>query len=853
MLKTILIFCLLVVSTAQAAQNWDIPTQLEFPQNGKILVIGDSWSNCFFQSPKADPPLMAAAGDSSLWDGGLVPYIFPNAAGNRRTDTSIQYAYRTSGSAYTWKGANASGQVLGSTALAGAKYHSAIRTWPHKLADYLGTPYWHVIAANGARLVSVSGKNNGGDWYGINNPWVGDADLIIIHLGANDIGSAASNAEELVAAMKSLLTEVKRVSKGSARVLLLGMRPWASSSVYASATKNAQADTLDAFISGRSPFSADSTGEFITADAYAAGLWPSGYFSSFSYGEYLRNYHPTNDAATSMPADTLKPMFYNGVASKTAADYVHTNVRGDNYIAQLIARHVFGCELAAGAGADTLQSDTDWLTPLYTRGAQTIYVDIENGDDIVNWMDCFSSSRPLATMQAAVWRASPGDRVEFAAGEYAQYFNMKDDGYMIPGTAHLEPTDAYVILDGNGSTMTRENSPQIQSPGQIFNSHYYYGRSDSMNILNTQWEDWTFAQWDTTFSGAPTFEFHNTQGIKFKDCTFQTSDFWWYLLQNGETTPESAVDFALEDCTVNGYDANGTGTTASFIPVSQSSGDLSLYPVNIDVTGCSITDTTHEKNYFVYTAGYPDNDTGSQVRLSFVGNTVNLQNMASSSNLFYVADTDLIFMNNYIHYEGVTSSPELIRGATGNLQDTLIFINNIIECEDAPAGSEISSWEATTETYRGNLHNLGTGKLCATAGNRSSEFEYAATVTINQLSDTVYFGGTLAPTQAGFTGYTASGSGISHGTNHASIGVTQYYPNTDIYKIGTAGEFVTTPMALLPYLRLTGATGVEATMYCSRPEVDALNLDIWLNGTHPNGSGTWEAQAQDTLKVVRVK
>jgi len=35
-------------------------------------------------------------------------------------------------------------------------------------------------------------------------------------------------------------------------------------------------------------------------------------------------------------------------------------------------------------------------------------------------------------------------------------------------------------------------------------------------------------------------------------------------------------------------------------------------------------------------------------------------------------------------------------------------------------------------------------------------------------------------------------------------------------------------------------------------DADPLNLKLWLNATHPNGSGTYDSQAQDTLRIGRV-
>jgi len=59
------------------------------------------------------------------------------------------------------------------------------------------------------------------------------------------------------------------------------------------------------------------------------------------------------------------------------------------------------------------------------------------------------------------------------------------------------------------------------------------------------------------------------------------------------------------------------------------------------------------------------------------------------------------------------------------------------------------------------------------------------------------------------------------------------------------------PMEALAFIRDSDlGTGFELEML-GVSQADAMNLDIWLNATHPNGSGTYEAQSVDTLKVVR--
>jgi hypothetical protein len=70
-----------------------------------------------------------------------------------------------------------------------------------------------------------------------------------------------------------------------------------------------------------------------------------------------------------------------------------------------------------------------------------------------------------------------------------------------------------------------------------------------------------------------------------------------------------------------------------------------------------------------------------------------------------------------------------------------------------------------------------------------------------------------------------------------------------ISSTSTAG--MRSPMEALAFIRESDlGTGFELEML-GVSQADAMNLDIWLNATHPNGSGTYEAQSVDTLKVVR--
>jgi hypothetical protein len=102
------------------------------------------------------------------------------------------------------------------------------------------------------------------------------------------------------------------------------------------------------------------------------------------------------------------------------------------------------------------------------------------------------------------------------------------------------------------------------------------------------------------------------------------------------------------------------------------------------------------------------------------------------------------------------------------------------------------------------------------------------------------FGGT-----GGLTYSTATPSGF--------IGL-GYSPTSTDPVVASNNPGFESPMDALTTCRALGLTGVELDYLLTRGgAAEAMNLDVWLNGTHPNGSGTWEAQSQDTLKVVRVR
>jgi hypothetical protein len=132
---------------------------------------------------------------------------------------------------------------------------------------------------------------------------------------------------------------------------------------------------------------------------------------------------------------------------------------------------------------------------------------------------------------------------------------------------------------------------------------------------------------------------------------------------------------------------------------------------------------------------------------------------------------------------------------------------------------------------------------------------YLNTAVVDAADSTNWFKATNFTTTDTYE-YKFGGTGgltYSAATTEGFIGL-GYSPTSTDPVIAANNPGFESPMDALTTCRALGLTSVDLDYLLTRDgAADALNLDIWLNATHPNGSGTWEAQAQDTLKVARVK
>lgn len=813
-------------------------TTLSVDPGSYLFFVGDSQTQCQF----IDPSQSEIATDTTLWQAGNVPWLFPTETGIRRTGISA-YLDAQIGTSNVY----ADPYTPTASDFVKLRTYSHAATWGNRLATLLGCNTYATLAMGGATLTSSKtdgvSNENGLSHYILHNPHVKLADLITIHIGINDIGYNIT-ADSVIAEHKRAIAGVRALNP-SAKILVLGVQPFGSATVGSDPTKLARGDSLDDWIAGRSPYTSDGSGAGYSLEGYFASDVSSGKLAGFSYAHWLRDDGGGSVGPEDASNDTLAVGFGD-------PDGLHKNWRGDQLLAQLIGRHVFG--LTVPDGADTTDVG-DWPTPQGNRQPKTIYVDIATGDNFMNWANPTSPNRPMATLQGALFRAQPGDSIVLAPGEYCEYWDKTVDGYFKPWVYQSAEADR-ISINGQGSTLTAQTGvASIYVTGS--NAKAPTARPDSLIVAKYDLHNFEFVDWNG--SGVSPWPLTSITGLHFYDCTWTNCNKWVSLIKQSGIDHTTAMDVELHGCTMDGWDV--TGTNYGFHVAAGATG----FPWTATIEGCAITDLTGAKNAMVYT-----NNTGvsttSAGRLTFVGNTVEVDSMAEA--MFNLDnDADFFLVANTIQ-SGATntysSNYEFIKTSNSQSGDTLVVMNNVIEYISQPFdAAQHSLWADAMEVYVNNLHNFGPDSLCNVDANYQT-FEYAipraAANTGSEItvpSDTVYFGGALAPTKAGFTGYTMASFGLTTGPNHASIGPTQYTerPWLGITPVATRESYarIETLFGLLQLVNagvLPPSDSLDVGTYYEVPypetAADKLRFQLMIQDPY----NAWPAANQQKIRLV---
>jgi len=798
-----------------------------------LLTIGDSQTAGRYPVPPSGTSEILS--DSSIAVSTVVPFIYPNAAGVRLgiADTARFVNYL---------------EPFESTLkptermLSKVRYYAQSHEWTARLAHLIGTNYWYSIAWDGTGLTDCWGTGAAANDYevaaenwGWDNVAAATADIIIIKLGINDANTGqCDTAANIIATYPTLIDKLYEINP-DVKILLLGIQPFGSSSSHASSNTIARADSLESWITGRAPYYNDSTGAKQSALGRYAAKAARGQFSTYSYAYRFVSYNTTNaDTTRSACSDTTLTALHDGA-------YLHFSWRGEQLHAQHMARDVFGCSLPDGA--DTTDVG-DWPTPLFTREAKTVYVNTATGDNYGNWLDPFSSSRPLATLNAGCWRAGPGATVEFGAGDYGTtWWTMAGGQYFRPSVYQRGEQDR-IILDGNGVAEARittantagfSNTPTITSmPDSLLRAYY------------------TFKNWRFVGDGVRTlFTLVNTTGIRFEECEFDSMDTIYRSAESGTPAITDPLTVAFDNCTILSW---GEGAGQSGIYPSGSAN----YQFQLDFTNNAVIDTIDggggTKNRGLIRMGGTATGSTSSMRLNFTGNDVRVGDLGTAPVLSAVTDCDAFIVNNKFRFSknNTTATAQLMASqadATAGTGDTLWFYNNIVEIDTTRNITSLLTWCNDAEYVDRNLVKKpsGTVEIVAQSDSRGTTFkatDYSAT------GDTIIFGGRPLIGKSGWPSYDITDLDIEHGRNHASIGPTQYtgdpimwtgnYPGRQTYQDMTPWK----GLQLINNGVLPAVTATDHTTYYEIPrtynESDGTVVETWLDAWRNWPSATRE-------------
>jgi hypothetical protein len=851
MLRTILIYCLLAFGTAQAIDYTPLQTYVDgLGDEFKLGAVGDSWT------------------------------------------CNAQYAGEVCGS-WTDDEVGASGPYAYSliwgdgTAMNGA-------TWINRLGYRLGTHKVFAEAIGGAELgvlgVPFTFKEDSTIAGWIDNLADLKPKVAFLYGGINDLlGYGASPATRTYAnlreqALQSTImmlqampgTPIIRPTLQPCGLDYFKFKVASNPSAYANMTWTQIADTsynAQLLVNQTNTFIMDSLRYFIEEAGYDSSLvYPYDHFEmlaqqvTWTAGAEAATYPLDLSAVTSegamSQADSVKYAAIRFLRPEIESDSIHANLMGLRQIGDSMAVNLFGIDLST------------WEEPT----PSVLYASKQTGHNWENRVHGFlSRGKPAATLQGAIVNAWPGDTIKvFGNGNQAL---IDQDGYSVQEydvlidkpVAYVEIEDGafyfggYEVATGNGTSifdpdgfsggdgkeilpthlpLTVSSVPRVDMGGLVIkglNVQGYHYPINAINVSEITFEDMTLVGGGQSLGGFSWVNYDDTLEVNLTNCVFyidsSSTGAWSATYPRGRLNFQAIKDNAstLYSGTISGCQFIGDDTESNY-PMITGFLDGMTYVGNLfyDTSSYVYIMENKRKN------AYPDS---SYAKTKFINNTWRclyddgsyLYCYRASGNTTNANADSVLFVNNYIDPLGGTGAIFLYGGPAN---EKTWFARNVI-AEDATAAMRDGTGNRSLATMVSN----------GWASDAGGEDNWVGVVSAD--SDSIMFGGLTTLTHG--STYNVADYGIEHGANHASIGYVQYHSDSDIHKIGTAGEFVTTPMALMPYLRLAGALGVEATMYCSRPEVDALNLDIWLNGTHPNGSGTWEAQAQDTLKVVRVR
>ena len=576
----------------------------------------------------------------------------------------------------------------------------------------------------------------------------------------------------------------------------------------------------------------------------------------------------TSQSGEPSQADSVRWAALRVLRREIESDSIHASHMGLRQIGDSMAVNAFGIDLAT------------WTAGTH----KTLYADLANGHNWANRGRETNRATPLATLQCAINRAWPGDTIQVigqgnqavltassvaptpvSAGYYEVEITKPglviriDDGAFFRGVysttaktygSSIATTVGLSWLDQNGLNSGGDNK-EMQPGGKFawsandttFNAIIdldltidglvldgYNIPLPLYNITDVTFKNCEFSGGNSTSGGIyavqyATFADYPTPQARrfwFDGCTFNTdvspvqvgtTTSWGKVSFNAvANTSQGANFFRADSCLYSGWFKN-----CSFIgtEANTSGSHLSGYIDGFDFVGCTFTDPK-VTGLYIYPSRAAVSGSKHLQKMKFINNSINVGSVGDNFRFIYpfnanvngVFADSILWMNNSVTISGAATRSLLYHGPI-NTGKTWLARNRIYV--SAPSNGVFAAGAAGYST----LAQLESAGLIVPTTAREKNWP----VLFSANSDSMMFGGLTTTTKGGNT-WTLSEYGVSHGTNHASIGPTQY-PHSPYLWPGRWGAYpayaaIETPKGLIDLV----TNGVL-------PRSDSLDVDTW--------------------------
>ncbi len=563
-------------------------------------------------------------------------------------------------------------------------------------------------------------------------------------------------------------------------------------------------------------------------------IWDSRPYSTIADEDTAGAYDTFFDSASDAQYAVVRHMRFSPTPWYQA-DNVHLNDLGNKSYADSLAKHVFGI---------TLDNN-------YVKGAgRSIYMDVHTGHNFNNRTRCNSPDYPLATLQAAVNQAHPGDVIHVIGGgnQATTAWDSNTGGWVSALDYEIRTMDpGLTIRMENGSYFEGifNDDELLDIPsgltevGKGFLDPYACTAGTDADSLSHDLAATITGQnplidLDLTIEGGgisgynyPLYYF-NYSGITLKDLAVAGGASGSSIYPNNEG---QVMELNLDGCTVY-YDSSTVNTTGQII-----------LNMNVDVTDTECYDGVWRNSQFIGRASQNSSAaiTKAACGIDFIGCT--WTDPECFSRAFINLDPNNVTYTDYpvtriigCRFEGYRSGT-LITGVywAHALDDSVIVVNTDFQLGSTsssnaiqyPIGPEASGVTIVVGSAFQKVDYPSATRSDLTPSSAESP-DYVAgntlvtpTTLLAEGSDANMFGGVLS-----WPGGSLEDYAVEHGARHASVGPAVYTAEPQV-RIGSQKE------GLPAYAQVTLHRLADLVDTGLLPAVDSLDVSTWYRVQAP--------------------